>query len=242
MRIRILFSAGDVAGFVDLLIASLGERSFERVALSESPRTKLKWEFSADRLLRTLAEHGCAQVGGRGRSLWLEADRAGFGYASLFCKPTALGVSDSCALWAKCRPPVQHACACLHEECSHRNLARIRVASLREPGTSPVGMDLSRYLPGLYWNNYIDNAILRHFGQSVDHLRAVRPYSIIPGPHGVCVQMYEAPSQWELHAAEVDGFLENAVGFFSIRRIGLPGEIDIPASIELGKRLGREWP
>ena len=131
----------------------------------------------------------------------------------------------------------------LYDERFARNLHRYDLWGNGRMCTSMIGTDILRYVPGLYWLNYLSHEYLeRHRLDllAIAHtvggtLRAVRD--------GFLLRLYDEPSQWLEHFDEVAKCIDANPSFFSMSRVApLPPGLSPREYMERSGKLGREWP
>lgn len=133
--------------------------------------------------------------------------------------------------------------ASLYDEEDARNGYSFRhTVSSPSTGHGWVGRDFRRYVPGLYWQNYLSDSYAEQHGIRIAELAAelgVRPVRLT---HGFLLRLYESPLDWREHASRIDEIVFNTPGFFSKRRVSIPEFVPLRESIEVLGRIEREWP
>lgn len=109
-----------------------------------------------------------------------------------------------------------YARACSYDEWFHRNLLKTHTPWARRPSTSPVGTDIERYVPGLYWMNFLSRPFAERHRidlESVSRQLGARAESI---GDGYLLVLFGSPGDWQQHASRVDQAIRSHRGFFSL--------------------------
>lgn len=136
----------------------------------------------------------------------------------------------------------QFAYACTWDETCHRNVLEIDVSWSRRPCTMPVGLDISRYVPGLYWKTYFAYSYLKAHRIDVAQVaRAVRG-DIRECAEGCLLTLYDSPIAWRQRAPVVDEFLLQESSFFSKLRIVTRRIQSMLEISDYTRNMSDEWP
>lgn len=109
--------------------------------------------------------------------------------------------------------------ACSWAETCDRHVCKVPVSWSSRPCTVPVGQDLTRYVPGLYWKNYFSREYLEQRGLAIEGIAEALDGRLQACGDGVVLTLYNSPADWKESSDRIDEFLLANPAFFSIRRI-----------------------
>jgi hypothetical protein len=119
--------------------------------------------------------------------------------------------------------PIRFAYAAQHDELSHRNgfyrEYEVNGGTMRMPLS--VGLDYTRYFPGVYWMTAISADLLARHRIHLDEFPEwlhVSTYAPLGGKTYL-LRPYDHSWQWQDYAAKIDDLCERLPGCFSVRRI-----------------------
>jgi hypothetical protein len=116
---------------------------------------------------------------------------------------------------------VERADACRREEWQYRHLCVKKLAQFTVQET--LGVDMSAFLPGLYWWTVFSDELAARHRLDVAQLAAFSGHSERWFTEDRTVlnafRLYESPDDWEREKARVSAFLESHTNFFSMIRI-----------------------
>lgn len=102
---------------------------------------------------------------------------------------------------------------CTPEERVRRNMLFARIQN--DSVEAWVGRDISKYLPGLYWQTLLSDSMMARYGISLSDLSDVATNILEPTKGLYIIQFYDQPDDW-LAASRVDDLIRSIPGIFSI--------------------------
>lgn len=135
-----------------------------------------------------------------------------------------------------------YAYAAAPQEVEHRNGYQIIVTDTRVTGHGWVGRDLRRYIPGLFWINFVSHEYAALHAVNISLLPCRTGGTLTEFTNGTLLQLYDTPGSWVDHCGHVDSTLGEFPGFFSRKRAGIAHVIETSDELKLISQLGREWP
>jgi hypothetical protein len=136
---------------------------------------------------------------------------------------------------------IERADACLRAEWNYRHLCIKKLAQFTIERT--LGVDMSAFLPGLYWWTVLSDELAARHRLDVAELAALGGHSERwftedhTGLHAF--RLYDSPDDWEREKGRVSGFLEAHPNFFSMTRIA--GRIEAAESKEAFDEVTRPY-
>lgn len=102
----------------------------------------------------------------------------------------------------------------------HYNLYKWPARSL--PGrfnTAPMGKDISRYVPGVYWMNFFSNAYARDRQVDIEMAADALGGELVRCENGLIWRVYPDHREWRDHAPRISEFVKNDERFFSLSSV-----------------------
>lgn len=128
------------------------------------------------------------------------------------------------------------------DEWRARNLFEFYVAWSTQPCTTPVGRDIHKYLPGLYWVNYLSREFKAQHQLDLDSIARELDVPLFDWLGGYFLRLYDTPDQWESHRDQVTAVIERHPGIFAISRIERPPpDLGPRAEQEYSSRVLSKW-
>jgi len=105
-----------------------------------------------------------------------------------------------------------------------------------------VGRDFRRYVPGLYWLNYLSSSYASQRRVELDSIGGALGRPIQQLPNGSALMLYDDPSEWQMYNDLVEEVLRNTPGFFSKSRAMFPTALPWREQTDVFRRLRTEFP
>jgi hypothetical protein len=107
-----------------------------------------------------------------------------------------------------------------------------------------IGKDIYRYVPGLYWLNYMSDAYCDRMSvdpAAISEQLGARNWQ---AGTGTLFQLYDHPGDWQKRNTLVEAVIDATPNFFSIRRVAVPQNISKYEYLcgDAGGFDAREWP
>lgn len=103
--------------------------------------------------------------------------------------------------------------------------------------------NIDRYLPSLYWLNYLSHDYCEHIGIDVDGLVKEAEAWRYDFPEGVLVRLYERPTEWRDHDDRIRRVIDKLPYVFSLSWVPRPPEGLTPKEVRLWfERIIKEHP
>lgn len=105
-----------------------------------------------------------------------------------------------------------------------------------------IGEDISRYVPGLYWMNYLSRGFQKE--RKVDLRSAIELANCVDeDERGVILKMFDHPFDWEQHTKSIDDVLAESQSFFSMRNVANPPDnLSLAEYSRFQRSISIDWP
>lgn len=104
-----------------------------------------------------------------------------------------------------------------------------------------IGVDPSRYVPGLYWQTFLSKAYLAQMQVNAAVVAESIDAQIDDVGCGIVLQLYSHPGKWENRREIIDEFLAKSDAFFSMRRVTIPSGLRLREMMARAP-LRQTWP
>lgn len=135
--------------------------------------------------------------------------------------------------------------SCLWSERRARNQWSVSISGTptgRGCSTGWFGRDVRRYIPGLYWLNYISDEYAVERGVVCEEIAAELGGCTRRLLRGTLVQLYDSPTDWKDHDAAVCRVIDRTPGIFSRREFPIPASLPMGKDRELSRKLSELFP
>lgn len=133
--------------------------------------------------------------------------------------------------------------ACLADERDARNCYQHDYWGYGKPSVMlMVGVDIHRYVPGLYWMNYFSDEYRERHNVDVEGIARTFGREVKRLARGVLLQLYDDPADWERYDDDVKRILDSSPNFFSMSRVPRPGKITPAELTDFTLEISRKWP
>lgn len=218
----------DFSDWVRAIVESL-EPPLRPTHFNHTDRLRRRWQRATkneEALRAYLSSANSCYLLGSDYELWASQNSNYFSMTLVFKLTQQLVRMFPKWLWVLDVYGLRYACAGLAAEFKHRNGFTIRAVE-EGAGTAHgwVGRDHERYVPGLYWVNYISHDYANRRG-----LDPVAIGHALEAAHerlqwGVMLRLYSDPKEWHAHDARVDALLFSNAAFFSKKRLSIPASL-----------------
>lgn len=129
-----------------------------------------------------------------------------------------------------------------YQELCHRNLFKYDYWGNGLFSTCMIGEDISRYVPGLYWMNYLSRGFQKE--RKVDLRSAIELANCVDeDERGVILKMFDHPFDWEQHTKSIDDVLAESQSFFSMRNVANPPDnLSLAEYSRFQRSISIDWP
>lgn len=117
---------------------------------------------------------------------------------------------------------LRYASASRPDEYGRRNLFKYDVWGNGKASSSPVGRDLNRYIPGIYWLTYFSYDLITERNISTEELVSLGARATQVDGCGMLIQFGDSPDDWEQYDDIISQYLRTDDRFFSVERIVAP--------------------
>ncbi len=106
-----------------------------------------------------------------------------------------------------------------------------------------LGTDIRRYVPGLYWLNYLSFDYCRHLGIDLEELVTRTGAERYDYPEGVVLKLYDHPRNWQAHRDRILDAIDPLPYVFSLRRVDpVPEGLTPREALEWDNKMHSRWP
>lgn len=110
--------------------------------------------------------------------------------------------------------------SCVYEEYLHRNRYYCQLNGNNIE--SWVGRDLTKYIPGFYWQTFISKYYVERYDLDINRLSQYEFET--NNPNGILFQFFKDPSHWKKHSNFIDSLCLELKAVFSIKSIDIDKE------------------
>ena len=110
--------------------------------------------------------------------------------------------------------------ACAREELDHRNRLFVEIDGGRGGSSESLqGIDLAKYVPGLYWLTLLPETLAARHGVSLDEVSRMALEHVDLGDGQHLFRFCDRPDDWRQRAGAIDEFCARAPGMFDIHHV-----------------------
>lgn len=129
------------------------------------------------------------------------------------------------------------------EEWAERHLYKHQCHWASRPSTAPVGTDVYKYVPGLYWMTCFGPSVLNRHCVDLNNVCGLLGGKLHSLPNSTILQLFDRPYEWADYDLKIAEFLAANRGFFSLSKLEkLPETLSPPEFVVELQRVTRPWP